>query len=347
MLQLSVSKSLISHKRIWERLTESGSRFPHSLLLVGPKGVGKGLFAAELAKGLLCEAGGTSISACGNCDSCRWFAAQSHPDFRRISPEADQEADADDTTSADRKKGSQQIKIAQIRELEDFVFFGSHRGKGRVIIIEPAEAMNTAAANSLLKLLEEPPVNVYFILISSGWRRLLPTIRSRCRIATFNRPSREEGAAWLTANKHEDAVEFLSFAGGAPMLAISEAERGGKTRRLLDSLVTPGSDPLMLASQWEAQISGDQGTTLEDIVSTLQKWLSDLALAKLGHSMRFIAGRTSEANQLIDRASAVGLIRCYNELSRVRALATHPLNPRLFLEELAERYLRALATARP
>lgn len=339
-----MNKQSSLHSALWDRLASRPDQIPHALLLIGPSGVGKRLFAGDLAQALLCESAGNELHYCGECQSCRWFASQAHPDFRRVSPESDQEED--DEGAGEKKRASSQIKIDQIRALDDFVYVGSHREKGRVVLIEPAEAMNSAAANSLLKLLEEPPATVYFILVSSSWRRLLPTIRSRCRTLSFSRPSMDVSLRWLEERGHRSAREFLAFAGGAPLQAILEGERGSQVSTLLDSLAHPGNDPLVLAGRWEGQVGKDGKLTMEDLLTVLQKWLSDLSRAKLGVPIRYVADRGEAVPGLIEKASATNLIRCYNDLTKVRAMASHPLNPRLFLEETAERYLRALATAR-
>jgi len=316
------------------------------LLLTGPDGIGKGRFALALAHRLLCESPKGNI-ACGACPSCHWLATDNHPDFRHVIPAADVEVEEGVLDSG--KKASRQILINQIRDLEDFVFVGGHRNGARVVVVEPAEAMNLAAQNSLLKILEEPPSSVYFILVSSLWRRLLPTIRSRCRSMALKRPSHEEASAWLE-KKDRKASDILPLVGYAPLQAIAERERGRDEvlLRVLDSLTDPGRDPLALAARWQnqLQLKSDDGVPMEAFVTLFQKWLFDLAAFKLAGRCRLGDSRMGALRQLTDKASTAGLIRCYNDLMKFRALASHPLNPQLFLEDVAERYLRALASER-
>ena len=324
-----------------------GRGLPHALLLVGPEGIGKGAFGKFLASKMLCEAQGER--PCGVCKACHWFAMGNHPDFAHVQPEADALNDevASDT---EKKKASRQIVIAQIRALEEFVFVGAMRDGSRVVLIEPAEAMNSAAANSLLKILEEPPSNIYFILISSKWRQLLPTVRSRCRIVAMPKPAHAEAQQWLMEQGLAGAAKHLAYYGAAPLLA-AEASASGRdkaTDKMLASLLEPGRDSLALAAKWESLLAGkgDGGLSMENLVAAIQKSLYDLAVTKsLGHG-RFFQPLQDKVKALAESASLVNLIRCYNELIKMRMLANHPLNPRLFLEELAERYLRALASER-
>jgi DNA polymerase III subunit delta' len=315
---------------------------PHALLLTGPEGIGKSVFAQALAARLLCESPAAG-DACGTCPSCRWFASGNHPDFRYVIPEADVE---EESGEGEKKKASRQIRIDQIRALEDFVYVGGHRNGARVVVIEPAEAMNTSAENSLLKILEEPPSSVYFILVSSHWRRLLPTILSRCRVLKLPRPSAMQAREWLRTQGNSDAVKLLPLLGEAPLQALEESERGRGTILLsvLASLAEPGRDPLALAARWQAQLQlkAGGGLPMENFVRAIQIWVVDLAMKKA-------AGRSRFADGHLDRGTATtaGLLRCYNELMKFRALASHPLNPQLFLEDIAERYLRAVAGGRP
>jgi DNA polymerase III subunit delta' len=343
-------KYLEWHTAIWRQVWATDAGLPHALLLTGPEGVGKSDFARALVARLLCESP-VDGGACGGCPSCRWLAGGNHPDFRHVIPAADAEV-ANDAEDGDKKKSSRQILIDQIRDLESFVFVGGHRNGARAVLIEPAEAMNTAAENALLKILEEPPASVYFILVSSRFRQLLPTIRSRCRCLNFSRPTLEDARRWLVNQGAAKASELLPLMGGAPLLALREIEQGraGALSSLVSSLSEPGRDPLALAARWESllQAKTESGLTMETLVGVVQKWLFDLSQRKLAGRTRYFQGETAKMiGNLVNKASATGLIRCYNEMLKMRALASHPLNPRLCLEDMAERYLRALAIERP
>ncbi len=347
-MQQSDIKHIEWHDAAWQQLWHAANGLPHALLLTGPEGIGKGRFALAAAARLLCESP-LETGVCGQCPSCRWFLSDNHPDFRYIIPAADAESD-ESATDGEKKKGSRQIVIDQIRELEDFVFIGGHRNGARVVVIEPAEAMNQAAQNALLKILEEPPSSVYFILVSSRWRRLLPTIRSRCRTLALPRPSAVEAQAWLHRENEKSAVDLLPVLGNAPLMAVVETARGRGAilMAVLETLAEPGRDPLQLASRWQnqLQLKGEGGLPMEAFVQLIQKWLFDLALFKLSGRNRLGSNRKTSIQRMTDKASASALIRCYNDLMKFRALASHPLNPQLFLEDVAERYLRALATER-
>src|SRR5687768_12147462 len=180
-------------KEVWRKLAPDTQRnaqggstsSAHALLLRGRKGLGKLAFAVFLAKSRLCENTSDEGEACGICSSCRWFEQGGHPDFRVIEPEAlsnlltisgsserngsDGDADTEAVAMAEpatdsgtesgstksRRKPSKQISVAQIRELADFINISSHQNGYKIILIHPAEAMNPAAANALLKNLEE------------------------------------------------------------------------------------------------------------------------------------------------------------------------------------------------
>ena len=127
---------------------------PHALLVHGPQGIGKLALAEHMAQFILCESADPKKRPCGGCEGCRWFVAGSHPDFRRVEPEAlapQREADPDDAPAepaAKKGKPSLEIKIDQVRGLADFLNVGSHRGRRRVALVHPAEDMNLNAANA-------------------------------------------------------------------------------------------------------------------------------------------------------------------------------------------------------
>jgi DNA polymerase-3 subunit delta' len=333
------------HHPQWLRLWEQAS-LPHALLLIGPDGIGKSEFAQAMAARLLCQSP-HALGACGQCDSCRWLGTGNHPDFVQVSPEGD--GDPDSPSDGEKKKGKRQILIDQIRALSDFVYIGAHRGGCRVVLIDPASAMNTAAANALLKILEEPPASVYFILVTSNEHHVLPTVRSRCRVLRLPKPPAAEALQWIEKHATKKAADFLDFAGGAPLLAAKTASgrRGQDVDTLLSTFAEPESTPTELAGRWEKLIQvDDDGLRIEDVVVALQKWLVGLALLKTENRERFLGRFAATAAGLSRRANLAGLLHCYNDLLKIRALASHPLNSRLMLEDLAERYLRALATDR-
>jgi DNA polymerase-3 subunit delta' len=228
---------------------------PHAILLVGPAGVGKTVVAEQLARLLLCESIAPDLTACGACQACTWLDAGNHLDFRRVEPEGDEETEEGASEKAGdkaRKRSQRIIRIDQIRELEPFVFVGSHRDGNRVALIAEAETMNPAAANALLKILEEPPTNVYFILISSNQKSLLPTIRSRCRVIAFGAPDARAATAWLAgAGLERQVARYLNLAGGAPMRVAQWHEQGhlAPIDALVDSLISAPADPIALAAR--------------------------------------------------------------------------------------------------
>ena len=196
------------------------STLPHALLLRGRAGIGKYDFAIELSRALLCSQPNHN-EACGGCPSCLWFNEGTHPDFRLISPEND-----DENEEAPKKKTAKktQISVAQIRQLIDYLSLSSHQVQGkRIILISPAESLNLASANALLKMLEEPPANTLFLLVSSQPQRLLPTIMSRCQTLEMPIPSKSEAIQWLNAQGIQHAEAALDYAGGAPLLAVQAA----------------------------------------------------------------------------------------------------------------------------
>lgn len=214
----------------------------HGLLFAGPAGTGKSIFAETFARSLLCRRATAEGLPCGSCDACLLLEAGTHPDFLRVAPPEDKT----------------QILIDQIRELCRGLGLKSHAGGYKVAILSPAEQMNTAAANSLLKTLEEPTDNTVLILIAEQPARLPATIRSRCQQLRFPAPAREEGRAWLEIQLGTDAAEaelLLRLAEGAPLQALVLGQRGTLKERhgWLDQLIAlrkGQQDPVRVAAEW-------------------------------------------------------------------------------------------------
>src|SRR5439155_25481969 len=141
----------------------------HAYLFSGPAGIGKRLFAHELGKALLCEAGTGELRACDHCHSCVMVEAGTHPDFFAFS----------------RPEGSNELPIELMRELCRGFTLKSALGRGKVAVLDDADDLNEASANCFLKTLEEPPPRSVFILVGTGSERQLPTIVSRCQVVRF------------------------------------------------------------------------------------------------------------------------------------------------------------------
>lgn len=324
-------------------------RLPHAMLLVGPAGVGKTVFAEQLAGLLLCESIAPDLTACGECQACTWLDAGNHPDYRRIEPEGDDEPEegtAEKASEKTRKRSQRVIRIEQIRELEPFVFVGSHRDGNRVVLITEAEAMNPAAANALLKILEEPPPSVYFIMVSSRQRILLPTIRSRCRIIAFGAPDIATATAWLaSAGLERHAERYLNLAGGAPMRVAQWNEQGhlAPIDALVDSLISAPGDPIALAARWDALLKSESLFRMENLVEGVQRWLFDLAQERMTGEIRYHDGWPRP--QGVQGLNPNALLGAWREINQFRRSARHPLNQLLFLESLAAHYLRGVRPA--
>lgn len=342
------------HSSLWLRLAGRFDKLPHALLLAGPQGVGKSRFARALAARLLCERPGPDGFACGQCAGCRWFQGGNHPDLRLLEPGGDEAAETADEAAegAAAKKKSDQIVIEQVRGLEEFVNLGAHRHGYKVVLIRPAEAMNLAAANSLLKMLEEPASGVLFILISNNPMRLLPTIRSRCQVLSFAKPERAAAEQWLQAAGVARPGPLLARTGGVPLAAKAMAQQGLDDQWdafLTDLAEAAATGSLAPAGRWEIRLKQDKGGAELDkatLVGWLQKWVYDLISIKLTGLARYHPEQAERLAPIAERASAANLVDCYNELLRVRAVARHPLNPRLFLEDLLARYLKGVAPGR-
>ena len=336
---------------VWDRLLGQPERLPHAVLIAGAEGSGKSVFAKALAGRLLCEIATGTAAACGSCPSCKWFEAGNHPDFRLLEPGGGAEGDESADESMGGKKRGEQIRIDQVRELAGFLNVGTHRGKGRIVMVVPAEAMNAATANSLLKILEEPNASTLFLIVSNNARKLLPTIRSRCRSVSFPRPDAGQAAAWLAQNETPDAANALAHAGGMPLMVLREQAAGARLSAFLEGIGQIGeSGPLSLAAECESWLKEgrEEGGVIDKrmLVVWLQKWIFDLVLLKLGGCPTYHPSQAAALRDLATRASAAALIDCYNELLRMAAVAQHPLNPRLFLEDMLSRYARAAAGSR-
>lgn len=204
----------------------TGNRVAHSLLFAGPVGVGKRLVALEFARALNCR--GFSGEACGVCADCAMMDSSTHPNLTEAGP-TDKDAQA-------APEGL--IRIERIREIQNSIKYRVERGK-KVVIIDSADRMMTAASNAFLKTLEEPPADSVIILVSARSSDLLPTIISRCQRVNFRPLSSAVIAGFLERERgvpKDSADEAARLSGGSLAKALEYAQEGeyGKKREIAE-----------------------------------------------------------------------------------------------------------------
>jgi DNA polymerase-3 subunit delta' len=330
----------------WQQLQAQRARLPHALLIYGPPHIGKRELAEHFAQSLLCETPAADGHPCGACQACNWFRDGNHPDYRAVLPEILQPVDAEaggDAAEGDggakSKTPSKEIKIEQIRSLDTFFSIGTHRGGAKIVLIYPADALNQASGNALLKTLEEPSAGTVFLLVTSRLDHLLPTIKSRAAKFAVAPPSPEMALAWLKEQGVREPETALAEAGGAPLAAQRKAEDEAALEirtMLLDALTSTRTlDPVATAEKCDK--AGAELLTL-----WLTQWVSDLILHRNSGKVRYHPQQIKSIEKLAEAADLPGLFRLYRSLLAARRMAGHPLNVRLVAEDLLIDYARVI-----
>lgn len=319
-----MSRVLPWHQPLWHRLIKQHAegRLPHAMLFAGAKGVGKLDFALAIGAGLLCHSPLDGV-ACGRCKSCDLIAAGSHPDLLRLSPEEEGKV----------------IKVDPVREMIDRLHGTAQQGGYRILIVHPAEEMNIAAANAILKTLEEPGDATLIMLVVDQLGKVMPTIRSRCQRIDFPLPSRSEAASWLASEAVIDEAEadkYLALAQGAPLLARDWKLSGVKEQRAkfltgLADLLRNRLSPLTLAEQLQKE---DLGLVLN--------WWSTLLSDAIHMQLAGAEGPKTNLDMeklvtaLAKRAESSAIFKFNDQIHHERAALLYHQNPnkQLMLEKL-------------
>jgi len=303
----------------WQSIQRSlaAQQLPHALLLQGVADIGKKAFAKHLAQSLLCHQPDDDDHACGECKSCRLYLAGSHPDTQLIQ----------------RFDDKKEINIEQIRRLITFLQLSQSISQRKVVVIQQAELMNINAANSLLKTLEEPADNTIILLESAYPAKLLPTIRSRCQRLHFALPSAESSLAWLREQTLQTSADvLLNIAGGKPLLALNynDAERLMQRTQLINdigSVMAGRKHWLIAAKQWEQH-------DLQEWLAWQLAWVNDLA--RLQHDPQAVIAQdvSKQLYRLLEMIHPVKLYDLYSWLISRAKIATHTVNPLVFIEDV-------------
>lgn len=337
-------------------LARDVARLSHALLLAGPRGLGKTALATWLAEFLLCSNPGTEGETCGRCQNCQLFRAGSHPDLHVVQPETLYKAGTDRLAQyalryppADKGKDSKDssvIRIDQIRALIEASHTRPQIAARKVLILSPADTLNTNAANSLLKLLEEPPPDSHLILIADHPGRLPATIRSRCTRLEFRLPAPLAAQAWLESQGIPVATArpLLALAGGAPLAAQALAASDFLAQREtlvadLETLLAARGDPVACAARWR-ELGADR------CLHWLQGWLADLVrCATPGSPVPLhnpdLAARLQALEKRLD---FVALYRISDAVGRSRQLLGGGLDEQLILEDTLIQWTELRAT---
>jgi DNA polymerase-3 subunit delta' len=321
-------------KKLWQNLNQGRQKLHHAFLMHGRAGIGKYDFALNFSKALLCPNTDGNGHACDKCPSCHWFDDESHPDFRLISPEQESSPD-EDAPVAKKTKKKTQISVAQIRELSDFLSLSSHQTSGlRIVLINPAEALNQASANALLKMLEEPAPGVIFILVAHQLQRLLPTILSRCQKVNMPVPDQVQALAWLNIKGVPNPEQQLAYLEGSPIKVLSEQAQFDQLSEIWKHLA--------LGRKMEPQVAASIviANSVETGVIAVQKWLYDIVTVKLGQQARYHLQYARALQALAEKVNLGRLFDLQKKTNELRKLATHPLNHELQMESLLVEYTK-------
>lgn len=311
----------------WQALPQR-DQLAQACLLTGRAGTGLSQFAQTWAHSLLCEDPKESGLPCQHCQACRWFEADTHPDFQWLTTQCEQTEDK-------RPRTMPLITIEAVRRTIEPLQLTAHRQGLRVVLISPAEALNLAASNALLKILEDPPLGLIFILATEAPQRLLATLKSRCQQHRLTLPTPSSARSWLDQQGVEHPEQALAYAGGAPLdagnrLAIEQS------RELIAWLTGLNLKRALDCALWVEK----QNLALSVPLSFLAKWLHDLACVYYRAPVRYFPEQHTQLSHLSERCNMQKLMRLNEQLSHLRAYDRHPLNVRLQLEALLIGYLR-------
>lgn len=306
-------------QEVWQRLT---SRFPdvgHGLLLYGKQGCGKHAFAQHFLAWVLCLHK-QSEGACGSCASCLWLKSDTHPNYVHIS------------TDDENKKQNAKIKIEKIRDLLPFV---QQTVDGwRVVLIEPAEALNIASANALLKTLEEPGERVMIILIAEHYLKLPATVRSRLQHFALDRMTEQQTSTYLQQHlsqaQQAQIPLLMNLSHQMPLQAQALADSEWLPKRQAfvqdwQALVQQKRAPLMYATKWQKELS------FTDFICMFEYLLSDVICVKLNQHIRNLDLEFSVLASCYDLEK---LFSVYTQLQHYKQQVAQNVQSNLVLDEL-------------
>jgi DNA polymerase-3 subunit delta' len=235
-------------------------------------------------------------------------------------------------TEAEREQGKRKLPVIgvdQIRALADFLNMSSHRGRVKIAIVQPAEALNVNAANALLKSLEEPPEGCLFLLVSHRWHELAPTLVSRCQVVALRPPDGEVALQWLSAQGVPDPALALAYTGQAPIAALelSESDYWNDRAAFLRELTAREVDVFATAHAL-------RDCPVPRVLEWLQKWSYDIACQASAGRVRYNVDHRDTLARVAGQVDRLAALRFHRHVVGLQRIALHPLNAQLFIENL-------------
>jgi len=309
------------HQPSWQQLSNyiDQQRIPQALMISGPKGLGKQQLAYKFANALICEQSSIDHQSCGHCKSCQLFKSKNHPDFNVIEPE----------------EAGKKISINPIRELISFLSLTSVFSAYRIVIINNADQLTHAAANSFLKCLEEPSERTVIILITDNPALLPATIISRCQKLKMACPHSHSAKDWLEQQNITDDLDILlSLSSGAPLTARNYAstETLALRKKCFHSWLQISQqkiNPVSLAEQW-----------LQYPESMLLFWMTTWVIdtIKCYHHQKiqhfYNPDFSQNLQELAQQLELKGLFKFYQLLLKQQNYLLTQLNKQLIFEEI-------------
>lgn len=305
---------------VWDTLTGRFPKLGHGLLFYGKKGCGKEAFAQYFLAWILCANRHANNAPCGECGSCLWLKSDTHPNYVHIS------------TDEENKKQNAKIKIEKIRDLLPFV---QQTVDGwRVIVIEPAEALNMSSANALLKTLEEPGDRVVIILLADHYLKLPATIRSRLQHFALDRISEAQASEYLSEHlPNLDQTQkqlLLNLSNQMPLQAmqLAQAEWLNKRQEFLNDwqkLVTQKNMPMAIATKWNKALN------FSDFSHMFEYLLSDLICVKLNQQVK---NPDLDLSVLSEQYTLEFLFTIYSDLQQSKRFIEQNVQSNLVLDQL-------------
>ncbi len=289
----------------------------NALLVYAGVNSGQEQLVQQLVNFMLCSQP-SNLQACGVCSACVLFREGNHPDYFVLC--------GDD--SEERKV--LQIKVEQIRELTTFANRSQHVSSCKIIVLPRISELNLNSANALLKILEEPPSNCFFILQADNLNQVLPTIKSRCFKYRLNLPSWQQALELVQLKSN--AEFWLRYFNGEPFFEVPLSDN--QLEQYQQTLLKPSIESIFaLSKDLDPKKIG-----MKTLVEFLLKWLADLLALRQNANLTYFAAHAPELQNLIPRLNLQKLFNLQEDLIFLNEWHAHPLNHKLQFENILYKY---------